>query len=352
MTTQSEGSWLARVYDPETGKQRHHNLGEFSLPDHQRFDAAKEAAEAWFTHVGRGGSTEELNVAQACAAYVTHQRDRKGAAAATDVEQRFKRWVATNHKLSTTELKKLTAGQLEGWRLALRKAPVGKATAGRLRSASSVNRDMTALRAALNLALENGHVTSDHAWRTKLAPIKNADKRRDIYLTIADRRSVIAHADEDLAAFLKALCLIPLRPGALAKLCVQDFDSELRTIHVGQDKAGHSRKLSLPEKTSEFFKEQAKSKLPLAPLLSRKTGTAWNKDAWKDPVKDAVRAAEVRVDATAYSFRHSVITDLVHSGLDTLTVAQLAGTSVAMIEKYYGHLTQEHATSALSRLAW
>ena len=45
-----------------------------------------------------------------------------------------------------------------------------------------------------------------------------------------------------------------------------------------------------------------------------------------------------------------VITDLIQSGLDTLTVAQLSGTSVRMIEKHYGHLTRDHARDALARL--
>jgi hypothetical protein len=46
-----------------------------------------------------------------------------------------------------------------------------------------------------------------------------------------------------------------------------------------------------------------------------------------------------------------VITDLVHDGLDLLTVAQLSGTSVAMIEKHYGHLRSEVAAGALAKLA-
>ena len=55
--------------------------------------------------------------------------------------------------------------------------------------------------------------------------------------------------------------------------------------------------------------------------------------------------------ATAYSIRHSTITDLIHAGVDSMTVAQLAGTSVAMIEKHYGHLTRDHARAALAALA-
>ena len=38
--------------------------------------------------------------------------------------------------------------------------------------------------------------------------------------------------------------------------------------------------------------------------------------------------------------------DLVHQGLDLLSVAQLAGTSVRMIEQHYGHLRKVCTTAA------
>ena len=79
-------------------------------------------------------------------------------------------------------------------------------------------------------------------------------------------------------------------------------------------------------------------------------GKHWEKDAWKYPVKDAAAAAELPDTVTCYTLRHSVITDMIHGGLDITTVAQLSGTSVLMIEKHYGHLTQEHARDALARL--
>jgi site-specific recombinase XerD len=49
--------------------------------------------------------------------------------------------------------------------------------------------------------------------------------------------------------------------------------------------------------------------------------------------------------------RHSTITDLVTGGLDLFTVAKISGTSVAMIEKHYGHLQREHARQALKMLS-
>jgi integrase len=108
----------------------------------------------------------------------------------------------------------------------------------------------------------------------------------------------------------------------------------------------------LPPSTAAFFAEQAKDKLPGTPLLARADGQFWNKDSWKYPFKDAVIAASLPPAATAYALRHSTITDLIAlHRLDTMTVAQLSGTSLAMIEKHYGHLLREHAANALALLA-
>ena len=86
-------------------------------------------------------------------------------------------------------------------------------------------------------------------------------------------------------------------------------------------------------------------------MFTRDDGEEWDKDAWKGPVKKAAAAAELPPSTTAYTFCYSVIIDLIHGGLDTVTVAQLSGTSLAMIEKNYVHLTREQATAALARLA-
>jgi len=121
-------------------------------------------------------------------------------------------------------------------------------------------------------------------------------------------------------------------------------------LTIGTDKSGRDRRIKLPAGTAAFFEERAKDKLPAAPLFARSDGKAWNKDAWKWPIKEAAQAAGLPDIVTAYAMRHSVITDLVTAGLDLLTVAQLSGTSVAMIERHYGHLRADHAAAALATL--
>jgi site-specific recombinase XerD len=356
MAAGSDGTWLAQAYDPESRKQTRRSLGAFdNLPPNKRFDAASEAAREWFKHLNLGGGTDVVTVRQACESYVEHVRADKGDEKADDIKARFTRRVYED-KLGKIELHKLTERQVETWRKALAKVPViinpyAEKPSERERSPSSVNRDMTALRAALNYARSQRAVTTDMAWCYALRPIKNADGRRDAYLDRAQRLALIGKAPADVATLLRGLSLVPIRPGALAALTVASFDKRLGVLTIGKDKSGRDRKIKLPKMTAEFFDAQSKDKTPAAPLLARADGKAWDKDAWKKPVKAAARAAELPVNVTAYAMRHSVITDLVTGGLDLLTVAQLSGTSVAMIEKHYGHLRADHAAAALATLA-
>jgi integrase len=270
------------------------------------------------------------------------------------VKRRFVQYV-NDTPLGKIELQRLKPRDIDVWRRSLATTmatPQDRSKAPtRQRSASTISRDMTPLRAALNLALEDGHVTTDAAWKTKMRPLKDADRRRDVYLDLMQRRALIAKAPADLAVFMSALSLVPLRPGAMAALVAGNFDKRLSTLTIGKDNHGQDRKITLPPATATFFAQQGKDKLPIAPLLARADGSAWNKDAWKYPFKDAVIAAELPATATAYALRHSTITDLIalHK-LDTLTVAQLSGTSLLMIEKHYGHLLREHAAKALAAL--
>lgn len=354
----SEGTWVARIYDPATRGDTWRSLGGFEELDRaDRYTAAKKAAEALAEHVERGGKADSTTVAGACDAYVAHLRAEGKHDTADDAQARFKRWVHGT-KLATIDLRKLAPHHLRDWRQGLKAKPVivnphaeAEEQVKRERSAASVNRDMSTLRAALNLALEGGAVATDAPWRNALKAIAGADRRRTVYLDKAQRLKLIENAPADVATLLRGLSLVPLRPGALAALTAGDFDKRLRVLRIGKDKHGADRRITLPQATAEVFAELARDKLPAAPLFARADGKAWDKDSWKKPIKAAALAADLPGSVTAYTLRHSVITDLVAAGLDVLTVARLSGTSLAMIDKHYGHLRGEKAAEALAALA-
>lgn len=380
MSKTSSGTWLARAWDEADGRDVFHPLGDFSdQPDHKRFDSAVLEAGKWFEHVRRGGSTAVVTLRAACERHIEHLRHEKPKAtltpyavarrarkgpqgtqvqgtwvvpAAEDAEGRFKRYVYTDAKLSATPLIKLTPAMFDEWRKRLQAQPTRSGgNRGAARSASTMNRDIACLRAALNRALLDGLVTTDFAWRRSLRPNKDADRRRDGYLDKQQRRKFIEMAPPDLAQFLRGLSMLPLRPGALAALTVADFDKRLGVLRIGTDKAGGDRRIKLPKPTADFVEAATGDKLPAAPIFARADGRAWDKDGWKWPVKAAATAAKLPEGTTAYTLRHSTITDLVHDGLDLLTVAQISGTSVKMIEQHYGHLRSNVAAAALERLA-
>lgn len=352
-TANSPGVWQARCTLPD-GQRPQTTLGALEeYRPHERFDYAVAAARRWFeecrhpTALTAGPTT----VSQACSDYVQHIYELKGERAASELEARYRRWI-WGDVIRDVQLIHLTREQVSGYRRRMLNKPVkiGKSGMTRQRSKDTINRDIAVLRAALNFAFAQGKAPSDAAWREPLKAFKGVSKRRGLYLDRDQRRALIQAAAPDLAHFLRGLAMLPLRPGALAALLVRDFDPRLRVLTVGQDKSGRDRKLKLPAEASAVLESAAKGKDEGDPLFTRNDGAAWNKDSWKLPIKDAVQSAGLPLSSTAYTLRHSVISDLVHGGLDLLTVAQISGTSVAMIEKHYGHLRGEIAASALARL--
>jgi len=346
------GAWFARAYDTDTGKYQRKALGDYgSLTGHEVFAAARKAAEAWADQVESGGVRSEKleTVADACRAYL---KVRPGAIA----EGVFRRQVYDD-PIAKVNLDKLRRHHLQEWRTRLEKTPalISRNKEGekrtKARSASTTNRDMVPVRAALRRVLSPGAPNTDAAWQEALKPQKGADKRRNLYLDRAERKRLLQSTEAEAMPFVQALCLLPLRPGALASLHAGDFDKRTRTLTIGKDKDGRPRQITVPQVIADFLAERVEGKLPAAPMFTRDGGREWNKDAWKHPVKNAVKTATLPGGATAYTLRHSVITDLVRNGMPVLTVAQLSGTSVAMIERHYGHLVRDDAERALAQLA-
>lgn len=344
------GTWLARIYDEETGKYRRKALGDFgALAPRDRFTAAKKEAEQFADLVETGGFnyTKIESVADACRSYAADRRD---------AESRFKRFVYDD-PIAKVKLDKLRRRHLKEWRQRLEKsqALVSRNKQGpkryRERSRSTINRDMVPLRAALFSVLAPGAPGTEAAWQEALVPNRNANTQRTRYLDLTQRRLLISHVSTEATPFVKALCLLPLRPGAMASLSAGDYDRRTRELTIGKDKSGKPRRIIVPKGFAAFIEKQMRAKLPTAPLFMRANGKRWCKETWNQPIAKATKEAKLLPGITSYTLRHSVITDLVNDGLPILTVAQISDTSVEMIERHYGHLNQAGAEQALARLA-
>jgi len=346
------GTWLGRAYDEEQSGYRFKALGDFAdKPSSERFAIAKQAAEAFAVEVERGGIADDGDkietVGDAC---------RQFAKSRDDDAARFRRYVYSD-PIAKVKLAKLRRSQVAAWRQRLGATPslVSRRKEGepvtRPRSLATINRDMAVFRTALARVLALGAPNTEAAWQEPLKPIKNAVKRRTLYLNRDQRRALLEKVSDEAAPFVRTLCLLPLRPGAVAALTAADFDKRTKELTIGKDKSGHRRRILVPDVAAGLLATQAKDKLPTAPLFMRGNGKPWDKETWKVPIASAATAAKLPTGTTAYTLRHSTITDLVSAGLPLLTIAQISGTSAEMIERHYGHLARDAAVEALAGLA-
>lgn len=332
---EDSGTWIARWHD-EDKRHRYHSIGHAEQIPHE--DAVK-AAHAWVKSLQAGIDTTEVQtVGDACRAYVADRRREVGDANADDAEGRFARTV-DGHALADVKLAKLRTAQIKEWRAGLDMADASK------------NRTLSALKAALNFAVASRYVDAGRAVEWDGVKPHAVTTRRDLYLDRAQRRALVDHLPVHAQPFLRALCLLPVRPGALAAATVGHLDAKRARLRIASDKAGEGRVISLSSDALALLREQARGKLPGAPLIAYTDGTEWHKERWKQPITKAARAAKLPPATCAYTLRHSVITDMLTGGMDSLTVARMAGTSLAMIEKHYGHLLHDHAAKALQGLA-
>ncbi|UUL82364.1 tyrosine-type recombinase/integrase [Sphingomonas qomolangmaensis] len=344
------GTWIARAYDEEQRGYLLKAIGDFgTLPGRDRFCDAKREAEAFAALVEAGGYAEEKieTVEEACRQYVESHPDSQG---------RFTRHIYSD-PIAKVKLAKLRRHHLKAWRRRLENKPalVTRRKKGpqvtRDRAPSSINRDMAILRAALNTVLAPGAPDTEAAWQEALKSIRNADRQRTLYLDRDQRRLLLENVDAEIEPFVRTLCLLPLRPGAVAALTVGDFDKRTSELSIGKDKSGKPRRILVPPAAAELLAAQTHGRPFDKPLLARGNGKLWDKETWKRPFAKAVVIAKLPIGTTAYTLRHSTITDLVNGGLPLLSVAQISDTSAEMIERHYSHLSRHAAAEALAGLA-
>ncbi len=327
-------TWIAR-YRKRDGGQTYQ-----ALSDAVEYDEAKQAAEAWFRQLGSTAVrwVRRGTVREALTAYLGWLREQGREATAATCEQRFSAIVWPD-PLAELEMHALTRDDMREWRDRLRPG----------RQPRSINRHVRSIVAGLNRAHQNGHLGNPAAWRLEpLADDVDEGGETPVMLTPAQRHVLIAAASPAAAAFLRGLELTGARPKELAAATVNDLDARDGTLRLSHRK-GRPAKLRprvvvLSAEGVAFFKAQAKGKLPAACIFTDPTARPWQRHVWADEIREAIHRhnrrargkARLPVEASAYSFRHARISELLQvHGVDPLTVAMQTGTSLRMIEKAY-----------------
>jgi integrase len=276
---------------------------------------------------------EIYSVEAACRDYVDDRRSEKNEACAHDADKRFERTVYGT-AFGKLPLARLSSLDIKSWR---RETGLSK---------SSQNRTMTALRAALNLAVQNRRIAADR--RIEWASVrqhKGVSQRRTLFLDVDQRRQLISHAAGSVRDLIAGMALTGARPGDLTGARRSQYDSRTRSVTFAAKNA--IRTVPLPNAAVALFDRLAQGKLPTDFLFTRDDGKPWAHSDWDELVRAAAQKAGLPAGVCLYTMRHSFITQSLMDGMSTLDVARISGTSLAMIERHYGHLVMNAARERL-----
>ena len=117
---------------------------------------------------------------------------------------------------------------------------------------ATANRVLTVLKAALNLAYREGHLSSDDAWR-RVKPFGKVDAPRIRYLTDPECVRLANACDPALRGLVSAGLVTGCRYGELTRLVASDFDEQAGLIHIRQAKSGKPRTVPLTDEGRVLF---------------------------------------------------------------------------------------------------
>lgn len=339
-------TWIARVRDDQ-GKQKFKSLGVATRTFN--WEAAVAAAATFFGEFEEGVSSAAYTVADACRAYVEGLRADDRPDTASDADGKFRRTVYAS-RLGGTDIKRVRATAVKEWR----------------RDVSGVwstkNRVMAYLQAALNAAVTARKASPAAAieWSgdsvPDLKPPAGKESPRSLILDIEQRRKLLEHCPPGFREFVLGVMLTGSRPMEIASAHVRQFEAQTESITLFTGKR-KMRTVPLSPEAVVVFTEAARGKRPGAYLFERPAGERsheddaprpWTRMEWSRMLIAVRSVAKLPEDLIFYTLRHTWITYQIMGGMTPLEAAKLTGTSLAQINKTYGHL---HVGDARAKLA-
>ena len=332
------GSWIARLQKPG-GKREFKALGIDS--ESFGYEEAHLAAAEWFALKDGGVADSGLTVKAACAKYVSTLRDQKKLeGTAHDAEMRFERLV-NNDVLARVRLVDLKKHHMQTW------------VSGLKGSASSVHRNFTSLRAALNLAVrqEQVGVQVQQAWIGLEFP-DPPKNRRMLFLDLKQRRRLLKATTGALRDLIEGAMVTGARPGELVNAVCSQFDARTGNMtFIGKTRRKVvPRTVTLAEPALGLFKKLTKDKPATAFIFTRDDGLRWNHSDWDEAVKAAAKTAKLPDETILYTCRHSFISQAINDGMTTVEISKFTGTSLQMIELHYGKVLTDDSLKRMAKI--
>lgn len=371
------GSWLARSFTE--GRYSDKKLGtaddilDANGSDVLSFSEAQAAARAWFDAQARGDQVAPAGpytVAQACDDYLADYKHRRGK----DEYNTGLRLDRIKAALGSTEVRKLTASQIKSWHR-------GMGEAGRLtrnqsldengarkrialdpkdgeaqrRRLATANRNLTVLKAVLNLAFKNQEefgvsIPTKTPWQSAL-PSRAVEAPKVRYLTDGETIRLLNACPPDFRDLVAAALLTGCRYGELCRLRVQDFDAQAAAIRIEISKSGKSRSVSLTDEGVAHFSRLAIGKGRDELLLVQSYGGKWDASHQVRRMQEACKSASIVPAISFHILRHTYGSRLAMRGAPMGVIAQQLGhADTRMTERHYAHLAPSYVSDVVRSL--
>jgi len=332
-----ESLWAYRYRDAGRGSARR-QVGGFATRSE-----AQRALRKVLDRLGPGGGAATMTLNDLVGEYLrAHQ-----AAPVTVAKLRWLLGKATA-TLGDTRLAELSPRQVYAWRLTIPEGHRFEAT--------------QALRQVLNRAVDWGLIESNPAKRG----IRNSQRRPrekrpfDSWAQVEALASRLGPIYGPMIVFGVAT---GLRPAELFALEQHDVDRELGVVYVRRAYANGRLKQTKTRLSNRAVPLQAKAvgaldRLPPSDnqiLFPNARGgridfRVFGRRHWKA----AQQAAGIEPHRNLYDMRHTYATFALRAGVPVFAVSRFIGSSIAMIDRHYGHLandSRQHAVALLDALA-
>lgn len=216
------------------------------------------------------------------------------------------------------------------------------------RRKSTANRVLTMLKAALNHAFDEGHVSNRDAWGRKLKPFKDVEVARVRYLTIAEAKRLINACDVAFRPPVRAALETGCRYGELTRLEVCDFNPDAGTVTIRKSKKGKPRHVVLTQDGADFFHQHCAGRAGSEVMFSHANGSPWKKSEQSRPMREACDYARITPAVGFHILRHTWASLAVMAGMPLMVVARNLGhVDTSMVERHYGHMAPSFITEAI-----
>jgi integrase len=216
------------------------------------------------------------------------------------------------------------------------------------RRRSSANRVLTMLKAALNHAYDEGHVTSNEAWGRRVKPFAAVDVARVRYLTVAEAKRLINATDPEFRPLVQAALQTGCRYGELIRLEVHDFNGDTGTLAIRKSKSGKARHVVLTDEGAGFFRQATAGRAGNELIFRRTDGAPWKASHQGRPMSESCERAKISPPVGIHQLRHTWASHAVMNGVPLMVVAKNLGhVDTRMVEKHYGHLASSYISDAI-----